>query len=106
MNITLKPIVKILSASAIVLLASCTSKPEACFIVDKYNTAKLNEEVQFDAMCSLNAGTFNWNFGDGTTATGQSTKHKYTVAKTYVVKLTAVNKSKSDTSVVNLVIAP
>jgi PKD repeat protein len=106
MNITLKPIVKILSATAIVLLASCTAKPVACFIVDKGKTAKPNEEVQFDAACTLNADTYSWNFGDSTTRTGITTRRKFTVAKTYRVVLTATKNNNSDTSAVDLVIAP
>ena len=88
------------------LIVSCSKTPEACFTVDKGKTAKLNEEVQFDATCSIDADTYTWDFGDGSTGTGSSTKHKYPTASNYVVKLTASNTSKSATTSQSLTITP
>ncbi|MGZ5244588.1 MAG: PKD domain-containing protein [Bacteroidia bacterium] len=83
----------ILSAS---LLASCTMEPTACFTVDKNSNVKENEEVLFSAACSEDANTYNWNFGDGGTASGLEAKHKYNTEGTYEVTLTAQNSSQSD----------
>ncbi len=37
--------------------------------------------------------TYNWDFGDGTVASGQGTSHKYTKAGTYMAKLTVTDQS-------------
>ncbi len=78
------------------LTASCSTDPTACFTINKGKDVKLNEEVQFNASCSEDADTYNWNFGDGATASGVEVKHKYTTEGTYEVTLTALNKGVSD----------
>ena len=80
-----------------ILVVSCTKTPEACFTTDKGKTAKVNEEIQYDANCSKDADSYSWDFGDGATGTGSPTKHKYSNTGNYVVKLTASHKSKSTT---------
>lgn len=90
----------------IFFIIGCTKTPSACFSVDKGNVAKVNEEVQFDGSCSTNETSYTWDFGDGTSTTGNPVKHKYTTAATYAVKLTAANKKKSNTLVQNVVINP
>ncbi len=54
--------------------------------------------VKFDAGTSTDEGTacgsnctYAWDFGDGSTATGQTASHTYTIANTYAVKLTATD---------------
>lgn len=42
---------------------------------------------------STNADTYLWEFGDGSTSTGFSPQHIYTVGGTYHVKLTATNST-------------
>ena len=83
---------------AAILMSSCTKTPEACFSVDKGKTAKVNEEIQYDASCSKDADTYSWDFGDGTTASGSPAKHKYPNTGTYTVVLTAHHSSKSATN--------
>ena len=85
-------------------LFACTKTPTPCFTIDKGKPTKVNEEIQFDAACSKNTNTYTWEFGDGTTGTGVSVKHKYTIDKTYSVKLTATNKKKTETTTQDLVI--
>lgn len=79
-------------------LAGCTKTPTACFVTDKGSAnTKVNEEIQFDASCSKDADSYNWDFGDGTTQAGSPTKHKYPTAGNYNVVLTANHSSKSAT---------
>ncbi len=85
-------------------LFACTKTPTPCFSVDKGKPTKVNEEIQFDASCSKNTSTYTWDFGDGATGTGVSIKHKYTLDKTYNVKLTATNKKKTEIIAQDLVI--
>jgi len=50
--------------------------------------------VNFNATSSTgNISSFQWDFGDGATATGDSTNHVYTSAGTYAAKLTVVDTS-------------
>ena len=106
MKTKIKIITKTFAICTIVFISSCSKTPEACFTTDKGKTAKVNEEIQFNASCSKDADTYNWDFGDGSTGVGSSTKHKYPTVGTYVVKLTASNKSKSATSSQDLTINP
>ena len=81
-------------------LVSCKKDPVACFSVDKGKTAKINEEVQFNAACSTDADTFEWTYKSGTTvlstATGVLAKFKFTVKG--IVKITLVAKKGSSTA--------
>ncbi len=106
MTAKIKIIATTLALAVIVFITSCAKTPEACFVADKGKNAKLNEEVQFDAACSKDANTYVWDFGDGTTGSGASTKHKYTVVGVYIVKLTASNDSKEATYSIDLTIEP
>lgn len=101
-----KIVTKTLIIIAIPFFLACSKTPVPCFTVDKGKTAKVNEEVQFNATCSTDADSYSWDFGDGSTGSGSTVKHKYTTAANYVVKLTASNKSKFATSNQDLTIAP
>ncbi|MSQ78993.1 MAG: PKD domain-containing protein [Flavobacteriaceae bacterium] len=73
-------------------ITACKVAPTPCYSIDKGKTAKLNEEVQFNASCTLDANYYEWNFGDGSAIAGGITqKHKYTTEGTYAVKLTVKN---------------
>lgn len=50
--------------------------------------------------------TYNWDFGDGTTATGPTPTHTFTEPGTYTVTLTASNEAGSDSRTVTVVIDP
>ncbi len=81
-----------------VLATACTKKPNACFILNENKgSAKINEEVKFDATCSENTESHAWNYGNSNTDVGVSVKTKYTMPGLYTVTLTAKNGSKSDT---------
>ena len=64
----------------------------------------LNGPIQFDGSLSSDAGgsplTYEWDFGDGTTAVGVSPTHAYSTAGTFTVTLTVFNScGLSDTDV-------
>jgi PKD repeat protein len=71
---------------------SVTPKPVANFVAD---TACLGSQTQFNAnSSSAVSGTITsylWNFGDGTTSTGNPTTHQYATAGLYNVTLTISN---------------
>ncbi|MCX6833871.1 MAG: PKD domain-containing protein [candidate division Zixibacteria bacterium] len=46
---------------------------------------------------SMNATSYLWNFGDGTTSTSMNPSHTYTIAGVYSVSLVATNACGSDT---------
>lgn len=87
-------------AAAIVLTASCRKTPVACIKSDK-TTAAINETITFIS-CSENAETTEWDFGDGSSAEGNSVTYAYSTAGTYTVKITAFSKrekKKDETSI-------
>jgi PKD repeat protein len=98
----MEKIIIIAFAMGLMLVTGCTKTPVPCFTADNGTTTKINEEVQFDPSCSENSVSFFWEFGDGTTASGAPVKHKYENSGTYIVKLTATNKTKSASTTQNI----
>jgi PKD repeat protein len=87
-----------------VAFASCR-KPKACFILNENKaSAKVNEEVKFDASCSTNAKSYTWDFGNGSNDVGVSVKTKYTTPGTYNVVLTAKLNSKTNITTQTVVV--
>jgi PKD repeat protein len=60
------------------------------------STAFLFEEVFFTSKCE-NAGTVEWDFGDGSDAKGETVRHKYMFPGLFTVKITATNDAGTDT---------
>jgi len=56
-----------------------------------YNVS--NFTSSFSAYANLPSPTFTWNFGDGSTGTGQTTSHTYLNSGQYVVTLTVADPS-------------
>lgn len=63
----------------------------------------INQEVFFNASTSTASGTFNWDFGDGETATGVTTTHRFPRAGTYAVTLTVRNNAGQSASMTRAV---
>ena len=75
-------------------MASCTNNdPVACFALDKDVEAR--EAYQF-RNCSVNAGDFSWEFGDGEISNEENPTHTWNEVGVYQVKLTVNNKGTSD----------
>jgi PKD repeat protein len=71
---------------------------------------KTNNAVNFTAQLvgySLSCGThtFGWNFGDGTTGTGQTAAHAYTTGGNYTVTLTVTNAQQVYTTTAPIAVA-
>ena len=70
--------------------------PVAFFTYSSQNPV-VNEMVTFNASLfydSDNIMSYKWNFGDGTTATGDVVDHSYSNSSTYVINLTVTNTSE------------
>ena len=61
--------------------------------------------VDFDASTTTNAITYDWNFGDGGTASGAQVSHSYAANGSYSVTLLATGLCGVDTLVVPVVVA-
>ncbi|MVN92376.1 PKD domain-containing protein [Mucilaginibacter aquatilis] len=77
---------------AILLLSACKKeKIQPDFSLTKSNYY-LNEPVLFDNK-SVNASSYTWDFGDGTTSSETSPIHNYTKGGVFQVKLSAGDKN-------------
>jgi PKD repeat protein len=72
-------------------------RPSADF---RYSASRVEvgETVTFTDRSTGNATDLNWDFGDGSVATGPTAEHSWESAGTYRVALTATNALGSDTS--------
>lgn len=81
----------------VALLSSCQKEPSAFFTASK-TTAFVNESISFTNN-SIDAESFEWDFGNGQTSTSRNPSHYYSVPGTYNVTLTAYSKNgKKDDS--------
>ena len=55
---------------------------------------------------STGAGSWAWNFGDGTTSTEQNPVHKFTTAGTFTVTLTVTNDGGSNSKSMTITVNP
>lgn len=88
-----------LSASYITLLqnvlAGTTSTVLSASFTNNPSSAQTGQQVSFFATATGGNSpyTFNWSFGDGSTATGQTATDIYTAAGSYTVTLTVTDNS-------------
>tara|TARA_R110002049_G_scaffold162196_1_gene327849 strand:+ start:2426 stop:3172 length:747 start_codon:yes stop_codon:yes gene_type:complete len=68
-------------------------------LVSAFSFEKDNKTVSFKS-ASVNANSFLWDFGDGTTSTEENPVHDYADFKSYTVKLTASNENLTDDRIV------
>lgn len=82
----------------------------ACFTPDPIPDIDSGETILFDASCTTPATvtTFQWDFGDGTTAEGSNVEHLFTPGGVYTVTLTATEGARSDSTsrVVEVIATP
>ncbi len=82
----------------------------ACFTPDPIPNIDSGDTILFDASCTTpsTVTTYQWDFGDGTTAQGSNVEHLFTPGSVYTVTLTASDLSRSDTTsrVVQVIATP
>ena len=81
----------IMVLALLTIFSSCQKEPIASFTVSS-TSVNVDEIVSF-SNTSIDAYRYEWDFGDGSTATYSSPKHTYTIAGTYTVTLTAFSKN-------------
>jgi hypothetical protein len=88
------------------LIESCSKTPAitAC-ISAAPSSASIGATLPFQS-CTPNATSFTWNFGDGSSTTGDSVTHVYTAAGTYKGTLTVSNGSASAAQSFTVTIVP
>ncbi|WP_323675499.1 S8 family serine peptidase [Halorubellus sp. PRR65] len=81
-------------AANIVQTGGGNADPSASFTVNP-SSPTAGESATFDASASGDSdgsiSSYNWDFGDGATASGQSTSHTYSAAGDYTVSLTVTD---------------
>ena len=77
-----------------IFLFSCERPPVASFAVSD-NNVLITEDVYF-TNTSIDAASFEWDFGDGTFANAPNVVHNYDQAGIYDVKLTVWSKSGNE----------
>lgn len=69
-------------------------KPDAQFSLTP-NPAELGEDILFNDQ-SINASTWYWTFGDGTSSTQQNPTHAYNTQNTFIISLVVTNSTCID----------
>ena len=78
------------------VLASCTKDPFSDFTVSDTNVG-IGEPIFFTNR-SLDAESFEWDFGDGFISSSFNTSHYYDIDGSYTISLKAINNNKADIS--------
>ncbi len=87
-----------------------SESPKPVAVIDGPSESEINENITFDASNSQYASgyeilTYEWDFGDGGTATGQTVQHTYTEENSYTVTLTVTdNHGQQDTETLNITV--
>ncbi len=94
----------IILSLAVITLTSCQKEPSASFTASKTN-ADVGETIHF-SNSSLDADSYEWNFGDGNYNKEVSPSHIFNTAGNFTVTLTAFSKNekKSDEKVIDITI--
>jgi len=86
-----------------------TEPPVVMFSISS-SSAPIGTEIIFDASASTDdsgIATFDWDFGDDTSATGESTSHEYSTEGTYTVLLTITDTvGNTGSSTADITITP
>ncbi len=90
-----------LTALTILGLTGCRSTPVEVLGVEGADSLQVNQSGTFTATINEKAKPpveFSWNFGDGSTGSGNPVTHAYTEPGTYTVTVTASNRGGKSTS--------
>lgn len=79
--------------------------PQASYTVSAPKTVGLSSQVTFTST-STDAFLYQWDFGDGTTGSGQTVTHTYQTGGTVKTQLTAAGRAGSVTATQNVVLPP
>jgi len=100
-------------APAVAAMPACPNVPPIAASGPPSTNTTVGSPVAFDASASRDVdGTilsYNWNFGDGATASGLTVSHAYSAVGTYFVRLTVTDNmgaASSDTTLVSVAAAP
>jgi cyclophilin family peptidyl-prolyl cis-trans isomerase len=89
----MKHILLVLSIFTLIFLAACAPKPMATFL--KPTTKLVAPATYTFTNTSVNAESYEWDFGDGGNSMEMSPTHKYTRSGNYIVTLKAKKGSKT-----------
>lgn len=79
--------------------------PEAVLVASETDV-DLGERVEFTGSSTTDPAKFDWDFGDGTTASGAEPVHVYLQTGTFTVTLTARNDAGTSTAQTVIVVSP
>jgi PKD repeat protein len=85
-----------------------TPAPVACFTYSSHDVKVFKGDTVTFTNCSQNAGSYSWDFGDGSTSTNANPTHVFDQSKQFEVLLTAYGQgsssSLSDTAMVKITV--
>ncbi len=81
-----------------IALTGCKKETISCWEASTYETERL-EEIQFNASCSYEAYSYDWDFGDGETSFLENPSHSYTEPGNYTVSLKTTGKKGKTTDI-------
>ena len=86
--------IKLISLFLVVVLAfaGCMKTPMAC--CDVPSTGLVGVPINFNSGCSLDASSYEWDFGDGQKSTEANPTHTYTTTGAYTIKFMAMSKNE------------
>lgn len=84
------------------LLSSCIEQPQASFTVSN-SSPKVGQSVLFNNN-SLDAESYEWDFGDGTSSTQMNPSHIYYNAGNKYVTMTAYSKKRKKSSTATAIV--
>jgi PKD repeat protein len=87
------------------ITVSSTLPANAASFVFSPTNPRVNDDVFFNASASTvaNASAYTWDWGDGTTGSGVTTSHRYSIKRAFTVVLTVTN-AFGQTAVTNRVV--
>jgi hypothetical protein len=106
MNKSFRTVVALACAVFLLLLGSCSkSTPSAACVASVTSPATINAPVTF-VSCTQGASSYTWSFGDGSSASGDSVIHTFSMSGTFHASLTVVVGGTTSVKNFNVTILP